>query len=126
MFSTHVDTIIIDPGFKIFIPDAFSPDNDLYNDHFLPVVNGIQDYILTIYDRFGNKVLKRRLYFSRLPRGCDFTKIDDKIKAWLKDVISWDGKINDNFSPADNFIYNIVLTDLKWKMKISGGITLVR
>ena len=63
--STHVDTIIIDPGFKIFVPDAFSPDNDLYNDHFLPVVNGIQDYILTIYDRYGNKVFETNDYISQ-------------------------------------------------------------
>ena len=127
--STHIDTVIIDPGFKIFVPDAFTPDNDLYNDHFLPVVNGIQDYNLTIYDRYGNQVFETNDYITQnCPRGCDFTELDNEIKACIEGCSSaWDGKINGDFSPIGNFIYNIVLTDLNGKVrKFSGGITLIR
>ena len=52
----------------------------------------------------------------------------EEIKACIEGCNSaWDGKINSNFCPAGNFIYNIVLTDLNGKVrKFSGGITLIR
>ena len=95
----------------------------------MPVVNGIQDYNLTIYDRYGSKVFETNDYITQnCPRGCDFTEIDNEIKACIEGCSSaWDGKINGNFSPIGNFIYNIVLTDLNGKVrKFSGGITLIR
>lgn len=43
-----------------FIPNAFTPDGDGYNDEFLPYVNFIDhaDYTLIIFDRMGNRVFE--------------------------------------------------------------------
>ena len=54
--------IIIDPSFTLFVPDAFTPDNDLHNDYFLPIINGIQEYTLNIYDRSGNRIFETNEY----------------------------------------------------------------
>ncbi len=44
----------------VWIPTAFSPDNDNLNDAFAPVVSFIKkdSYLLEIFDRWGNKVYR--------------------------------------------------------------------
>ena len=103
---TDYQTIIIDPAFRIYIPNAFTPNNDLYNDYFLPIADGINEYYLSIYDRLGNRV------FST-----------DKTN------VSWDGKINNGteYATAGNYVYNIILIDFKGKERtFQGGVTLIR
>jgi len=99
-------TIIIDPAFTIYIPTAFTPNNDLYNDYFLPIVDGINEYEFSIYDRFGNRV------FST-----------DKTN------LSWDGKVNNGteYATAGNYVYNIILIDFQGKEKVyQGKVILIR
>ena len=103
---TAYETIIIDQVFNIYIPTAFTPNNDLYNDYFLPIANGIQEYDLTIYDRFGKQVFNT-----------------DKTN------IAWDGKINNGieYATTGNYIYNIILIDFKGKeRKFQGKLLLIR
>lgn len=38
----------------IFIPDVFTPNNDLINDYFTPLGTGFSNYKLSILDRWGN------------------------------------------------------------------------
>ena len=42
----------------VYFPSAFTPNNDTKNDLFGPIgnINGLQNYSLTIFDRYGNKV----------------------------------------------------------------------
>ncbi len=49
-------TIRILPEFRFWVPNAFSPNNDNLNDIFLPIVIGVEDYLLEIYDRWGEKL----------------------------------------------------------------------
>lgn len=103
---TAYQTIIIDPAFRIYIPTAFTPNNDLYNDYFLPIVDGVQEYDLRIYDRFGNRV------FST----------DQTNEAW-------DGKANNGtgYAVAGHYVYNIIIIDFKGKERaFQGGVTLIR
>jgi gliding motility-associated-like protein len=45
----------------IYIPNAFSPNNDGKNDIFKPeVFGGLSSYLLIVYDRWGNKVFESR------------------------------------------------------------------
>ena len=37
---------------------ALTPNNDLYNDYFLPIVNGVLEYELSIYNREGQRIFK--------------------------------------------------------------------
>ena len=39
--STAYQTIVIDPDFLVYIPDGFTPNNDLKNDYYQPIVSGV-------------------------------------------------------------------------------------
>lgn len=57
------DTICIIPEHSnLFIPNAFSPNNDNLNDEWFVVTNGVEKYELRIFDRWGNI-----LFFSEDP-----------------------------------------------------------
>ena len=121
--------IIIDPSFTLFVPDAFTPDNDLHNDYFLPIVNGIQEYTLNIYDRLGNRIFETNDYISQdCARGCTKKKIEEAIYKCIEGCdAAWDGKINNEFVPAGNFVYSIVLIDINGKTRnFNGSLTLIR
>ena len=97
-------TIIIDPIFIIYIPDAFTPNNDGINDAFGPSVYGISKFEMKIYNRWGQVIYH--------------TTEQDK---------PWNGTINNNETQAGAFTYSIVVTDLKEKPhKFVGAFTLFR
>ena len=99
-------TIIISPVFTVYIPNAFTPNNDLYNDFFLPIVDGVAEYESSVYDRFGNRVFNT-----------------DKTN------IAWDGKINNSsdYAMSGAYVYALILTDINGKLRTyEGTITLIR
>ena len=51
--DTIAYTIIIDPIFIIYIPNAFTPNGDNINDTFGPSVYGISEFEMKIYNRWG-------------------------------------------------------------------------
>jgi len=104
--TTAYQTIIIDQAFRIYIPNAFTPNNDLNNDYFLPIVEGVREYDLQIYDRFGERVF-----------------MTDKTD------FSWDGKVENSneYASAGNYIYNIVIIDFNGKERVhQGSLILIR
>ena len=49
----------IDCGCNIFVPSAFTPDNDGHNDRFIPIIGCTpDDYELVIVNRWGEEVFK--------------------------------------------------------------------
>lgn len=51
--------IIIEDDLEVFIPNAFTPDNDGLNDYFVPVLSGsVSVYAFQIYDRWGQLVFE--------------------------------------------------------------------
>ena len=97
-------TIIIDPVFIIYIPDAFTPNGDGINDAFGPSVYGIIEFEMKIYDRWGGLI-----YLT-----------DDK-------SLPWDGTMNGNKIQGGIYSYSIVATDMKDKPhKFVGVFTLFR
>jgi len=99
-------TIIVSPVFTVYIPNAFTPNNDLKNDLFLPVVDGVDEYEFSVYDRLGHRVFRT-----------------DKTN------IGWDGKVNDGSEYATKgvYVYALVLTDINGKLRTyEGTVTLIR
>ena len=113
--SSVTQSIFINEAFSCFIPTGFTPNNDLYNDHFLPITRGVKDYTLSIYDRFGSKVFETNKYTDiYCMYGCDQ---------------AWDGKINNGseYAPTGNYVYNIVIIDFNGKERtFDGTVTLSR
>ena len=51
--------IIVLPDFHVWIPIAFTPDNDGINDIFTPITEGVLNPKLYIFNRWGETI-----YFS--------------------------------------------------------------
>ena len=89
--STY-ETVIVEQPFTLYIPNTFTPNNDGVNDAFFARGDGITNFKMSIYDRWGNMI-----FYS-----------DDINKGW-------DGRANGGAEVAaiDAYVYVIIATDLK-------------
>ena len=96
--DTVQNSVIINPVYTCYIPNAFTPNNDGKNDSFGPVMTAMKSYIIKIYDRWGGIVFNQE----------------------NKD---WDGADY----PTGIYNYNIEAIDYKNKVfRYAGKITLAR
>ncbi len=112
--NTAYQTIIISPTFTIYIPNAFSPNNDLDNDYFMPILEGVRDFEMNIYDRGGQRIFKTTEYSNQYcVTGCNS---------------SWDGTVNNgDYGSIGVYIYHIIITDIKGKSRnFEGSVALIR
>lgn len=89
----------------IFVPTAFTPDNNGLNDLIIPNI-GTQYTLATfsIYNRWGQKIFST----SEAGKG-------------------WDGKMNGRFQEAGTYAWVIIVTDTqKKKIEKKGTVTLIR
>ncbi len=98
---SNMNCIIITP--EVYMPNAFTPNNDGYNDEIGPIVTFIpEDFLFIIVDRWGRKVFES-------------TNPEDK----------WDGTINGNKANAGVYSYFLkVVTAGNVKIEKRGHITL--
>ena len=90
----------------VYIPNAFTPDDDIKNEKFKVVVNGYQKIDVYIYNRWGSLV-----------------------KEWHNINDGWDGRINNEDAPVDVYAYKVVLyekMDSPARKEISGTVNLIR
>ncbi|HOY33057.1 MAG TPA: gliding motility-associated C-terminal domain-containing protein, partial [Bacteroidales bacterium] len=98
--------LVVLPSIIIFIPNAFTADNDLLNDIWKPEISGIdkKTYELYIYDRWGMNIF----YTDDIDQGWNGTYKGKKIEAGV-------------------YVYYIVYRNLMGKLyKYRGTVTLVR
>ncbi len=96
---------------KIFIPNAFSPNNDNVNDFFAINSNNSSVFIeeIMIFDRWGEMVYNRRGF------------------ELGEESYYWDGTKNGDFCLEGVYVYVIsYLDELNQRKKITGDLTLVR
>ena len=103
--DTVSKTINIEFEFSLYIPNAFTPDEDGLNDYFSPKGIGIASFEMAIYNRWGEMI-----YHA--------TDIDKP----------WNGKIKDsNDDKQDVYIYKIQVTDIKGELHAYiGNVTMLR
>jgi len=105
-FDTTSQTVIIEPDFLFYIPNAFTPNGDGINDYFTCKGNFIKEFEMTIFDRWGNLI-----FFS-----------DDINKPW-------DGRANQgsDIAQQDVYVYVVDVTDYKRvKHNYKGIISLIK
>lgn len=105
-YDTAYQTVIIGPDYVFYIPNAFTPNADGFNDYFFGKGIGIIVYDLWILDRWGNLIF----------HGND---LNDK----------WDGKANEgrDLAQMDVFVWKVELTDVFHKKhNYLGTVTLVK
>ena len=83
---------------RIFIPNAFTPNRDGLNETFLPVSIHMEDYTLTIFDRWG-----KVLFESRDPS------------------TGWDGTFRGKPLPEGIFVYQLKVRNCFGDMEIRRG-----
>ncbi len=94
--------LIINPVYQIFIPSAFTPNNDGDNDSFKVEIIGQKEYLMTIFNRWGEIIFEEK-------NG------------------EWDGKLNNNIVQNGTYSYTILVSDFKDKAFIYTGIvTLIK
>lgn len=97
-------TIRVEPEFTLYIPSAFSPNSDSYNDIFYCYGIGIVDFEMNIFDRWGEQI-----YFSH--------QMDE----------GWDGLYKNKPAKNDVYIYRVVITTVIGDEYVySGHVSLVR
>lgn len=104
--DTVFGRVIIKEEFAVYIPNAFTPNNDGVNDNFIALGIGVKDFEMSVYDRWGLRIY----YSSDIKRG-------------------WDGRVQDSETPCqmDVYVYKINISDLDGKLhNYVGRISLVR
>ncbi len=82
----HSFDICVQPEFKLWIPNSFTPDGDGLNDLFEIVSSGITEFELLISSSWGTKIYR-------------MTSIDDPF---------WDGTYKGNQVEQDRYIYEVI------------------
>jgi gliding motility-associated-like protein len=53
-----IKVIHVEPGFNVFVPNAFTPNQDPLNNEFKPVLRGVVSYKMQIFDRWGELIFQ--------------------------------------------------------------------
>ncbi|MDI9341804.1 MAG: HYR domain-containing protein [Sediminibacterium sp.] len=96
--------IKVEEEFALYVPNAFTPNDDGLNDTFQPKGAGFKNYELSVFDRWGERVFVS----NELAKGWDGT---------VKGVLAQDGV----------YAYKITLITIGGKSKdITGSVTLMK
>ncbi|MDP5081783.1 MAG: gliding motility-associated C-terminal domain-containing protein, partial [Winogradskyella sp.] len=80
---TKVISLIIEEGYKLVMPDAFTPNEDGLNDFFGPIYVGLNALEINIFDTWGSLI---------------YSESGDAIAGW-------DGKVKDEVAENGNYYY---------------------
>ena len=56
--SVGTEVVEVIEGMSVFVPTAFTPDNDGLNDGFGPVMRGVESFHMSVYNRWGQPVFE--------------------------------------------------------------------
>jgi gliding motility-associated-like protein len=102
--DTVVKSIVVADDYGLFIPNAFTPNNDGTNDTFVPKGHGIKSYTLVIFNRWGEQLYKTNQFES-----------------------GWDGYYKGELSKSDIYTWKINCVDVKNKShELIGSFTLIK
>ncbi len=98
--------VIVEPEFTLYVPNAFTPNEDGKNDIFLAYGNEIKGFTMDVFDRWGNLIFK-----------------SDNINN------GWDGRASDgsDIAQQDVYVYRISVIDFEGKShRIMGNVSLLK
>ncbi len=101
--DTAIKILEILPEFFLYVPNAFTPNNDGLNDVFVPVSRGVTQYSMEIFDRWGE-----RLFVSK------------ELQA------GWNGSFKGKLCPVDVYVWKITCSTSYGEAKtVTGHVTLL-
>ena len=97
--------VSINPDVTIFIPNAFSPDDNCINEKFKAVASGITTFEISIYNRWGERMYHSTDYATH----------------------GWDGTFEMNPAPNDIYVYKVMVRANSGKYyEYNGTLQLIR
>ncbi len=102
---TGMDTVcvMVTKDWEVFIPNAFTPNGDGYNEVFIPVGYGLTEIRLTIFDRWGSLIFRSH-----------------------GEMIGWDGMYKGKLCQQDVYIYQAEIVTMAGNtVKRTGHVTLL-
>jgi gliding motility-associated-like protein len=101
---TGTDKVIITPVSKLYIPTAFTPNNDSKNDKWVILGMALYpDAVVTIYNRWGERIFETKNYINN----------------------PWTGYYKGQKQPIGSYVYLIQLNDTQ-KQVLKGTVTIVQ
>ncbi|RZN79954.1 MAG: PKD domain-containing protein [Winogradskyella sp.] len=102
---TSVVTLIVEKGYELLVPDAFTPNEDSLNDFFRPEQRGLNNLELRIYDTWGSIV---------------YTETGESLQGW-------DGKVKNEIAENGNYYYTFSGTTFYGKeIKKQGALVFIK
>ncbi|MES2679719.1 MAG: T9SS type B sorting domain-containing protein [Bacteroidota bacterium] len=102
--DTVIQKVIIGEEFNLYVPSAFTPNEDGRNETFQPKGKGIVNYQLFVFDRWGEQLFKT----TRFEEG-------------------WDGTFKGEVCKSDVYVWKIQAVDRAGKTKnLYGHVTLYK
>jgi gliding motility-associated-like protein len=99
--DTIVKQLIVGEDFGLYVPNAFTPNEDGLNDVFQPKGFGIVKYQIQIFDRWGERVFETKSFDHGWDgkfrsKGTDYEKIcEEGVYSWLINVTNVFGKAHE-------------------------------
>ena len=98
-------SINVENGYEVYIPNAFTPNDNRLNDTFRPIFKGLSKIKLEVFNTWGS------LLFSE--EGAS--------------LHGWKGEVNNRYVEGGNYYYKVVATTFYGDVKeYSGPLTLIR
>ncbi|TAF69290.1 MAG: PKD domain-containing protein [Flavobacterium sp.] len=98
-------TIVVEKGYSLVMPNAFTPNNDGYNDTFAPVFLGLTNITLDVFDTWG---------------GIIYSESGENISGW-------NGKIKGSDAENGNYYFKITAkTFYNHTITEKGALTLIK
>jgi gliding motility-associated-like protein len=101
--DTLVKSIKVESDYNLYVPNAFTPNEDNLNDVFLPILRGVKLYELMIFDRWG----KRIFLSNQIESGWDGYYNGEPAK---NDVYTWKINLSTNSGEAKVFTGQVLLS----------------
>lgn len=80
---TKIITLVVEKGYSLIMPNAFTPNNDALNNFFAPEFIGLSKMKLDVYNTWGSII---------------YSEVGD-------DIEGWNGEINDSEGENGNYYY---------------------
>ncbi|MFH0865579.1 MAG: gliding motility-associated C-terminal domain-containing protein, partial [Bacteroidota bacterium] len=112
--DTTVDTIKVKDIFTLYIPNAFTPNADGYNDYFTPMGVSVDpnNFEMFIFDRWGNVVFQTTIWNEALHQAKPWNGTKDNKGSYtdvMMDVYVYRIKVKEIDGPKHEYIGRISL-----------------
>ena len=128
--DTTVHCVNVEGEFSFYIPNAFTPNGDFFNEQFFGKGRGIKEYTVHLFDRWGNLIWNCHQEGYR-------KELDEDHEEGLSSVCKWDGTVTNKGADLngssgqlvqeDVYVWKVALTDIFNKEhKYIGHVSVVK